>query len=116
MRPPREAYVRCVRQFGDVEVITGVELRDQAEWDWMKHWSDTCARVAFQSKHGDWHPHELGLVVEELIVEKWPDRAYFVEVTVGPERDCYTQIFQPWKQPETPPEPLQHGAGSDWDK
>jgi hypothetical protein len=98
MRPPREAYVRCVRSWSDVEVITGVECRSELEWGELRRLS-LCIIDAVRLSTEVESSFAIGEAVERRIAHRWPDRAYFVEVTVGPERDCYTQIFQPMEKP-----------------
>ena len=41
----------------------------------------------------------IALYVESLIIECWPDRAYFVEAWTGNESDGFIQIFQPYGIP-----------------
>jgi len=104
VRPPREAYVRATVEIpcalGPVEMISGVEMRNGDVFGVIKkesHWLMQQAWLNIDS--GNMTEDVLAAEIERRIVEKWPDRAYFIEVCVGNERDGWVQL---WQAPEKP--------------
>lgn len=97
MRPPREVYVRASRPTtGGAVVEPGVEYR---EGDSFSVVEDALRDILFRSDPGnDEHdPVRIATPVESAIRERWPDRAYFVEV--HDPRGGWLQIFQPFGVP-----------------
>jgi hypothetical protein len=104
VRPPREAYVRSTLTVpvrgGDIEMIVGVEMRDVVEFTFLKNSSQTLMFGAWLDiDSGNMTEVRLAEAVEAAIKQRWPDRAYFIEVCAGGERDGWVQIFQPWEKP-----------------
>lgn len=104
---------------GMTELIAGVQMKDIAEFSALKLRAVEIMEAVVNSRPchqwHEWTVAELAELVEAGIKAEWPERAYFLEVCCGGERDGWVQIFQPYDKP-VPPDPLQHGAGSDWDK
>jgi hypothetical protein len=109
-RPAREAYVRATLEvqdatLGPLEIITGIEMRDDLDFEWlrdsakllMRHVAEATARIADITR-GKVAPTVPGIAadVEFQIKRYFPDRAYFIEVCGGTERDGWVQIYQPW--------------------
>lgn len=110
-RAPREAYVRAVVEIPSVmlgidtlpvEVITGVEMRNASEYAALLRTSrqlihqaiyEGTRRAELSANFGPGHLAEL---VELCLLGRWPDRAYFIEVCIGGDKDGWVQIYQPW--------------------
>lgn len=114
-RPAREAYVRATLEvqdatLGPLEIITGIEMRDDLDFEWlrdsakviMEYIAKQAASITVLSK-GSMLPTVPGIAasVEREIQRYFPDRAYFIEVCGGTERDGWVQIYQPWTKETT---------------
>lgn len=103
----REKYARCaVKNKDGVEFIVGLEMRPSDKWIYLRHEIRTAAQYAIglTSRVMD----ERGVLIipgdyddyaetfDAILTEKWPDRAYFIEVGVEEE---WVQIFAPWGVP-----------------
>ncbi len=101
MKPPREAYVRATVELAGVEVITGVELRPDDSFDELLSLSKLVSLGAYEAARADGRSSNvtrLACYVENALIARFPDRAYFIEVCGGTERDGWVQIFQPWEK------------------
>lgn len=99
-RPPRETYVRTSRPTtGGDFVEPGVEYRDGDHFGAIE---DALRQMLVDHDPGrDVHdPVRIAAPVEAAIKERWPDRAYFVEVHG---EDGWIQIFQPFGVPRNQP-------------
>lgn len=97
VRPPREAYVRASRPtVGGAFVEPGIELRDG---DVFRDIEGELLTMLFETDPGrDEHdPRRIADPLEQRIRERWPDRAYFIEV--HDPRGGWLQIFQPFGVP-----------------
>jgi hypothetical protein len=108
-----------------VEVIVGIEMRDGEAYYHLHREAKNVAHLGINNAGelawGGYRPGSefaatpiaelatleyreidaatLAHLVEVQITKRWPDRAYFIEVCVGGERDGWVQIFQPWERP-----------------
>lgn len=96
-RPPREVYVRASRPtIGGAFVEPGVELREGDSFRELEHVL-FCILVDADPGRGETDPQRIAEPVERAIQERWPDRAYFVEVHDA--KGGWIQIFQPFGVP-----------------
>lgn len=105
-RPPREAYVRAKYTPANmsarhVEIDMGLEYRPGDDVHAIRH------RLKEIAGHGRWvtvpsdvPDMQISDDVEDGIMATWPDRAYFIEVSVGGE-DGWTQVFAPFGLPRS---------------
>lgn len=103
MRPPVEKYCRAVHTEGSVELILGIELRDTAEYFSLLAASKMLLRDAVDSlagSHAVTNPAMLAEAVERDVVKQWPDRYWFIEVSLASDRDGWTQVYQKPTEPE----------------
>jgi hypothetical protein len=96
-RPPREVYVRASRPtISGAFVEPGVEFRDGDSFRELEH-ALYCLMVDGDPGHGEHSPERIAAPIEAAIKERWPDRAYFVEVHDS--KGGWVQIFQPFGVP-----------------
>lgn len=98
VKPPVESYCRatCEAPESRIETITGVEMRDSAEWFELLAQSKAlmaAAIAAVTGSHQVANPAVLAAEIRWRIEALWPDRFWFLEVAWG-ERDGWVQIFQ----------------------
>lgn len=98
--PAREQYARVYQEVYNTEMTVGIELRNEDTTGLM------CLNILAKSRAYDALIGNQGLPlaavahVESWIKERWPDRAYFIEI----ERDDMgVQVFQPYGLPRTEP-------------
>lgn len=110
---PREAYVRATVEHGDTEMIVGLEMRSSGEFLDIKDAAKAVMSRALDEERetmrdygepdGPLWAGDLAARIEQGIVERWPDRYWFLEVCVG-ERDGWVQIFAAPDRPAIPRE------------
>ena len=96
-RPPREVYVRASRRtVACAFVEPGVEFR---EGDSFREIEAELRSILVDSDpgHAQLEPEQIAAPVELAIRERWPDRAYFIEVHDN--QGGWLQIFQPFGVP-----------------
>jgi hypothetical protein len=96
VRPAREAYVRGICTWQELEIIAGVELRDGDHFASMRNNIRRVVGFAL-SESPVVEEKALAECLEVILRERWPDRAYFIEV--GNDREGFIQIFQPFGVP-----------------
>ena len=105
-RPPREVYLRQLRHMC---CLTGATIDVGLEW----RGEDLRGAVAelllmVDREHETDSARSLDAIslatnAEARIIERWPDRAYFVEAWTGNDESGFIQIFQPFGVPRNHP-------------
>lgn len=90
-RPTREAYARGHAVIAGFECSVGIEWRGEPV-DSLSAWAETIATAG--AHHGD-HARAVRHV-EAIIVDLYPERAYFVETERA---GAGVQVFQPYGLP-----------------
>jgi hypothetical protein len=99
-RPPREIYVRTSRPtISGAMVEPGVEFREADQFKAIEHALYVMCVDSDPGAH-EHDPVKLAALVEKHIKDRWPDRAYFVEV--HDLHGGWVQIFQPFGVPQNP--------------
>ena len=95
-RPPREVYVRASRPTTSGAVVEpGIEYRDGDSFDEI---SQRLWTILFDGDlDGESDVARIAAPIELAIQQRWPDRAYFIEVHHY--RGGWIQIFQPFGVP-----------------
>lgn len=99
MRPPREDYVRTTREADGFTLEPAVEYRDGDDFRELVYELTSIAINAGFAKHRD--HMACARDCARRITERWPDRAYFVEVWQEG-REGFAQVFQPYGVPRNP--------------
>lgn len=90
----REAYVRAVVKVGDIEVIAGLELRPDDNYRALRGAVRVLIFRVINNYHAMMNDPAMAGDVETMLAAKWPDRAYFIEVSSEPD-EGWVQIFDP---------------------
>ena len=90
-RPQREAYARGHAVIANFECSVGIEWRGEPV-DSLSAWAETIAAAG--AHHGD-HAQAVQHV-EAIIVDLYPERAYFIETERA---GAGVQVFQPFGMP-----------------
>jgi len=89
----REVYVRAVVTVGTTEIILGLEFRPGDEYKPLR----AAMRFRMRRVQAGYPLAEddlLAELIESSVTERWPDRAYFIEVSSEPD-EGWVQIFDP---------------------
>lgn len=103
MKPATERYVRAVHVQDNIELILGVAYMSPDEYFPLLSTSKMLLRDAVDSlagSHAVTNPAMLAEAVEREVVKQWPDRYWFIEVSLNSDRDGWTQVYQKPTEPE----------------
>lgn len=113
MRPPREDYVRCSVDCNGFTCEPAVEHRDVDRFHLVVESLSGIAQAAYHALlDEEWRkpagyrslrldPMAVAKAIGTGIANRWPDRAYFVEVWQDG-REGFAQVFQPFGVPRNP--------------
>ena len=95
----RERYARVWTRFKGREVSIGVEALEQGYA--MEAIQDQLEVMAMEAMVNHALDSAVEAMIEGRIRQRWPGRAFFIEIDDGPEESRRgVQIFQPWGLPK----------------
>lgn len=95
----REAYLRAVvdvqHDADKIEMIAGLEIRDEAELDQLRVALRQIMADAFWARPATPRilDYALALRIEAAVVATWPGRAWFLEIGVNADHEGYVQLY-----------------------
>lgn len=98
----REAYQRCVLRRGKLEIIAGVQIHDsegQVDRRNLLNGLNLVMEIAASYLLPEDDEMDIAGLVEYRIKQRWPGRAYFIEVCNSEGENDWVQLFQPYGVP-----------------